>query len=187
MEAERVEAERVEAERVEAERVEAETAEVELAENDQVEAEGEAPLTEYQVKLIQDTWEMLAPVKEQTAALFYKKLFLVDPKIKPLFKADMTSQGEKLITAINLVVNSLNNLEQVVPALEELGERHASYGVQPAHYDTVGGALLWTFEQSLGDAFTAEAKEAWTLAYGLIASTMKAGVSEYVVAHRFWK
>jgi hemoglobin-like flavoprotein len=179
-EAERAEAERAEAERAEAERAETEnteTAEVELAENDQVEAESEAPLTEYQVKLIQDTWEMLAPVKEQTAALFYKKLFLVDPKIKPLFKADMTSQGEKLITAINLVVNSLNNLEQVVPALKELGERHASYGVQPAHYDTVGGALLWTFEQSLGDAFTAEAKEAWTVAYGLIASTMKAGVS----------
>jgi hemoglobin-like flavoprotein len=60
-----------------------------------------------------------------------------------------------------------------VPVVEDLGRRHAAYGVTDDHYDTVGAALLWTLEKGLGDAFTAEAREAWTTVYGLLASTMK--------------
>ncbi|KAF3977387.1 MAG: hemin receptor [Methylococcales symbiont of Iophon sp. n. MRB-2018] len=121
---------------------------------------------------------MLVPVKEQTAALFYKKLFLIAPEVRPLFTNDINSQGKKLIASINLVVNSLNNLEHVVPALQAMGERHVTYGVEPVHYDIVAVALLWTFEQGLGDAFTEDVKEAWTIAYGLIASTMIADIAE---------
>jgi hemoglobin-like flavoprotein len=113
------------------------------------------------------------PVKEQTAALFYRKLFSMDPETKSLFSGDMDTQGEKLVTSINLVVNSLNNIDHVVPALQEMGRRHVDYGVKNEHYDTVGSALLWTLEQGLGSDFTEEAKEAWGIAYGLIASTMK--------------
>ena len=91
---------------------------------------------------------------------------------KRLFKGDIKAQGEKLVTSINLVVNSLNNLEHVVPALQEMGIRHVDYGVQAEHYDIVGGTLLWTLEQGLGNDFTEEVKEAWTTAYGIIASTM---------------
>jgi hemoglobin-like flavoprotein len=36
----------------------------------------------------------------------------------------------------------------------------------------VGGALLLTLSQGLGDAFTDEVREAWSTAYGLMASTM---------------
>ncbi len=176
MEAERLEQERLEAERLEQERLEAERLEQERLEIERLEQEAsEPPITEAQIKRVQDTWKLLVPVKEQTAALFYKKLFLLDPEIKPLFKGDMKSQGEKLVTSINLVVNSLNSLDHVAPALQEMGKRHVSYGVKSEHYDTVGAALLWTFEHGLGDVFTDEVKEAWTIAYGLIASTMKAG------------
>jgi hemoglobin-like flavoprotein len=48
-----------------------------------------------------------------------------------------------------------------------------SYGVQPAHYDSVGVALLWTLEQGLGPAFTAELRTAWASAYQLLADAMK--------------
>jgi len=116
---------------------------------------------------------MIVPVKEQTAELFYRKLFLMDPEIKPLFKGDMEAQGKKLISSLNLVVNSITNFDSVVPALQEMGKRHLDYGVQADHYDTVGNALLWTLEQGLGDDFTDETKQAWANAYGLIASTMK--------------
>ena len=40
------------------------------------------------------------------------------------------------------------------PVLLQLGVRHAGYGVQPAHYDTVGAALLDTLQTGLGAAFT---------------------------------
>jgi hemoglobin-like flavoprotein len=45
--------------------------------------------------------------------------------------------------------------------------------VKAEHYDTVGGALLWTLDAGLGPAFTPEVKEAWTSAYTLLATVMK--------------
>ena len=60
--------------------------------------------------------------------------------------------------------------------------RHVAYGVEDAHYATVGKALLWTLEQGLGDAFTLEVREAWTIAYGLLAGTMQEGAREAVAA-----
>lgn len=137
----------------------------------------EAPLSAEQIKLIQSTWELLVPIKEKTATLFYQKLFLAKPEFRPLFKGDIESQGAKLVSAIATVVNALDKLEQVVPTLQSLGQRHVGYGVKPEYYDAVGGVLLQTFEQCLGDAFTAEAKTAWTAAYGVVASTMIAGAT----------
>jgi hemoglobin-like flavoprotein len=72
----------------------------------------------------------------------------------------MHEQGRKLMHMIGLAVRGLHRLETLVPAVQGLGARHASYGVQHEHYDTVGAALLWTLEQGLGGDFTSEVKEA---------------------------
>jgi nitric oxide dioxygenase len=73
---------------------------------------------------------------------------------------------------LTVVVKSLDRLDQLVPAVQALGRRHAGYGVREAHYATVGAALLWTLEQGLGEAFTPAVREAWTTAYGTLASVM---------------
>ena len=77
------------------------------------------------------------------------------------------------MTMINTVVEGLENTDELVPAVQDLGVRHAGYGVTDAHYDTVAEALLWTLGQGLGDDFTDEVKEAWTEAYMVLATTMK--------------
>ena len=87
----------------------------------------------------------------------------------------MVEQGRMLMSMIKTAVNSLDKLEAIIPALEGLGQRHKGYGVIDAHYDTVGNALLWTLEQGLGNAFTAEARNAWTAVYSTLAATMKKG------------
>jgi len=46
------------------------------------------------------------------------------------------------------------------------------YGVHQDHYATVGVALLGTLEKALGEDFTSEVKEAWSLVYKLLAATM---------------
>jgi hemoglobin-like flavoprotein len=73
---------------------------------------------------------------------------------------------------LTVVVKSLDRLDQLLPAVQALGRRHAGYGVRPAHFDSVGAALLWTLEQGLGEVFTAEVREAWASAYTAIASVM---------------
>ena len=125
------------------------------------------------IDLVQYTWRQVEPIAEQAAILFYNKLFELDPSLRSLFKTEMRDQGDKLMQVIGVAVNGLNNLEALIPVVQQLGERHAGYGVEAHHYDTVATALLWTLEQGLGEAFTDEVKQAWSAVYAVLADTMK--------------
>lgn len=126
-----------------------------------------------QIGLIRESWDKVFPIADKAAELFYGKLFELNPELKNLFPEEMQDQGRKLMTMLNTAVNSLDNLEAVVPALQELGRRHVDYGVKDEDYDTVAEALIWTLGQGLGDDFTDDVKEAWVIVYTLLATTMK--------------
>jgi len=130
-------------------------------------------MTPEQINLVQGTWTKVVPISDTAAALFYGKLFELDPSLKPLFKGDMKAQGKLLMTMIGTAVNGLNRLERIVPAVQDLGRRHVKYGVKDQHYDTVAAALIWTLGQGLGERFTPDVKEAWVDAYTVLATTMK--------------
>ena len=131
-----------------------------------------------QIILVQESFARVIPIADTAAELFYSRLFELDPELKPLFKGDMKQQGAKLMSTLNLVVSSLAHLETIVPAVQELGRRHAGYGVEEAHYDTVGEALVWTLGQGLGKDFTVDVEAAWLSAFEILASTMKHAASE---------
>lgn len=130
-------------------------------------------MTPKQVELVTDTWAKVVPIADTAANLFYDKLFEMDATLRPLFKDDMAEQKKKLLQTLGFAVGSLKNLDALVPAVQALGKRHAGYGVTDAMYDTVGGALLWTLEKGLGDAWNPEVKEAWTEVYITLATVMK--------------
>jgi hemoglobin-like flavoprotein len=130
-------------------------------------------MTPEQAVVVKESWAKVVPISDKAAALFYGKLFEMDPALKPLFKGNMQEQGAKLMKMINTAVNGLDRLEAIVPAVQELGKRHVGYGVKDEDYDTVGAALLWTLEAGLGDEFTPEVKDAWATVYGVLAGTMK--------------
>ena len=130
-------------------------------------------MTPRQVELVQTSWAAVDPIAEAAADMFYSKLFALDPSLKRMFKGDMKEQGRKLMTMIGFAVKGLTRLDALVPGVQALGRRHAGYGVQDHHYETVATALLWTLEQGLGKAFTDEVRQAWIGAYNLLASTMK--------------
>lgn len=127
--------------------------------------------------LVQDSFDKLMVNSDKTADLFYSHLFEIAPDLKPLFaNANMGEQGSKLLTMIAAVVRSLNDFHRVLPAIQEMGERHVAYGVKKEHYPLLGESLLWTLEQSLGDGFTPATKEAWTNVYNSIADIATQGV-----------
>ncbi|HIV73121.1 MAG TPA: hemin receptor [Candidatus Aquabacterium excrementipullorum] len=125
------------------------------------------------INLVQQSWAQVAAIAPQAAALFYQNLFTADPSLKPLFKGDMQAQGAKLMQMIGAAVGKLGDLDTLVPILQGLGRRHVAYGVQDAHYDTVGAALLLTLSQGLGEGFTPAVRAAWTEVYGVMAKVMK--------------
>lgn len=124
------------------------------------------------VALVQDSFKKVVPIADVAADLFYGRLFEVAPQVKPMFKGDMKEQGRKLMTTLGVVVTGLTRLETVLPAASALAKQHVSYGVKAEHYPIVGGALLWTLEKGLGDAWTPELASAWTTAYGTLSGYM---------------
>jgi len=138
--------------------------------------------TERQIALVQETFAIIAPIADDAAVLFYRRLFELDPSLQRMFRGDMADQRRKLMQMLTAAVKGLSRLEQLVPVVEDLGRRHAGYGVADAHYDTVGAALLWTLEKGLGQAFTPEVREAWATVYGVLASTMKSAAAREAVA-----
>ncbi len=125
-----------------------------------------------EIAAVKSSFAKVVPIAPTAAELFYGRLFEIAPEVRPMFKGDMREQGRKLMAALGLVVSSLDRLETILPAVKALAVKHVPYGVQPAHYATVGAALIWTLEQGLGEAFTEEVRAGWLAAYGLLSSTM---------------
>lgn len=135
-------------------------------------------MTPAQINTVKTSFAAVSPIADQAGMLFYERLFTLDPSLRPLFKGDIEEQSKALMRMIATVVDSLDQLETIVPAVRALGVRHAGYGVIAPHYQTVGGALLWTLQQGLRPAFTPEVSEAWTAAYSVLAETMKTAARE---------
>ena len=130
-------------------------------------------MNDHTISLVRESFDLVEPIAPQAAALFYANLFEADPALQALFGGDMVAQGAKLMQMIGVAVATLDTPEVLLPALRQLGQRHAGYGVKEAHYEIVGDALLKTLQQGLGAAWTPEVESAWIDVYGVLASTMK--------------
>ena len=129
-------------------------------------------MTPYQTQLVRSSFTLVEPIAAQAATIFYNNLFAADPSLRAMFRGDMAQQGERLMSMIGAAVGLLERPHALLPVLRSLGARHAVYGVRDEHYATVGGALLLTLEQGLGEAFTPEVRDAWATMYGIVSRTM---------------
>ncbi len=125
-----------------------------------------------QIRLIQESYTRVFPNSGHLANLFYMRLFELDPSLRTLFKDDMTEQKAKLIDMLSFIVDSLLQLDDLIPAVQALGQRHVGYRVQAQDYEPLGKALLWALEQTLGAEFTPELRAAWVGVYTVLANTM---------------
>jgi nitric oxide dioxygenase len=135
-------------------------------------------MTPTQVALVRAGFDRIAPMAQDVGLAFYQKLFELNPALRPLFAEDLRPQVGHLMTALTMVIRSLDDLSPVLGRVRVLGRSHASYGVKPADFSTVGAALLATLDEGLGEDFTDEAREAWTLAYTTLAGAMTAAMAD---------
>ena len=127
-----------------------------------------------QIELVQETFSKIQPIAVEAARLFYQRLFEIDPSLRPMFRGNIEEQGRKLMQIIGVAVGSLRQWDKIRPAVEEMGRRHAGYGVRDEHYATVAAALLLTLEQGLGtENFTDEVHDAWVAMYVMVSEAMK--------------
>jgi hemoglobin-like flavoprotein len=130
-------------------------------------------MTPEQAQIIKLTFAQVMRDRDKVGRMFYDRLFSIAPEVKPLFKGDIAEQSRKLMDTLALAVGMLRDMPTLVMTLQGLAKRHVGYGVQDEHYDKVGEALLWTLERGLGDAFTAQVRDAWTALYVAVAKIMR--------------
>src|SRR4051794_11177878 len=139
-------------------------------------------VTSTQTALVQESFALIAPIGEDVAALFYERLFEIDPSLRRLFNPDMLPQRRKLAQMLTAAVKGLDRPDQLTPVVQDLGRRHVAYGGTNEHYDTVGLALLWSLRRVLGGDFTPQVEEAWATVYELLATTMKTAMADVAPA-----
>lgn len=104
------------------------------------------------IELVQKSWFLITQMdKKVLGRLFYNRLFKIAPDVKPMFnKRSMPAQYEKLLDMLSYIIKHLDQLDTIAENIAGLAQRHVAYGVQPAHYQAVGTALLWSMRQGFG-------------------------------------
>jgi hemoglobin-like flavoprotein len=125
-----------------------------------------------QITLLRANFDKLWPVNQWFAEIFYARLFELEPHARSLFSADLTAQKAKLTAMLATIVGAADKPEMFASIVENLGRRHALFGVTEAHYPVVGEALIWSLAKVLGPNLTPDAREAWRELYDLIQLSM---------------
>ena len=131
------------------------------------------PMTPHQIALVTETLGGLD--LDLLAGDFYRRVFAASPATATMFTSDPAVQRARFATELATLVGSIQELDKFCASADGLGARHRGYGVRAGDYRLMGSALMETLAAALGDGWTADVEEAWTLAYNLIAETMMAG------------
>ena len=134
-------------------------------------------MTPEQITLVQTSYQSLGPRLPDMAARFYQELFRRDPALRSLFTIDLAEQQVRFARKLTELVESIPRLDELLAHTRALGARHVGYGVRAADYQTVGAALCDALAAVLGDGFDPETRQAWALAYNLMAETMLDGAA----------
>ncbi len=129
-------------------------------------------LTERQKTLIVKSFAAFEPDIQHLSKMFFRRLAEVEPWLGTQLSNDSNVHSDKLATVIQIAVISVRNLDALTPMLKLLGSEYRSYGARPEYYEIFGDVLLWTLEQSLGNAYTDEVNEAWATLYGILSEMM---------------
>jgi hemoglobin-like flavoprotein len=131
------------------------------------------------LEALETSFDLVAPRGDELMDVFYARLFVAAPAVKPLFAGtDLKKQKAMLLGTLVLLRKSLRDLDAIVPKLRQLGARHVAYGAEPEHYPLVGQVLLASMAEIAGDAWSREYELAWTVAFGVVARAMIEGAEE---------
>lgn len=135
-------------------------------------------MTPQEITLIRASFVRLIPVADRASILFHARVFAEDPALRAMFPVDRAMQTSKLMKTLSLCVGNLERIPVLLPMMRALGLRQRRFHPKARHYETVGGALLWMFEQELGAEFTPQTRNAWAKMYWLLVEHMKAGARD---------
>ncbi|OAB46456.1 NO-inducible flavohemoprotein [Paenibacillus antarcticus] len=129
-------------------------------------------LNQHTIEIIKSTVPVLQVHGQTITTAFYKMLFENHPELLNIFNHANQREGKQqaaLANAVLAAAANIDKLENILPVVKQISEKHRALGVLPEHYPIVGETLLAAISQVLGDAATPEIIDAWAQAYGVIA------------------
>jgi hemoglobin-like flavoprotein len=136
-------------------------------------------MTPSQIAIVRRTWHRARPMSDRVAAVFYERLFELDPSSRVFFSGiDLRQHGRRLTDSLNAVLELLDQPEALLEVVGDVGRRHGSRGVCWRHYGMAADALFTALECCLGSAFTADARAAWSVTYWVTARAMQRAAAQ---------
>ncbi|MBO0993453.1 NO-inducible flavohemoprotein [Bacillus sp. SD088] len=129
-------------------------------------------LSQKTIDIVKSTAPVLENQGVNITSVFYKNMFTHHPELLNIFNHANQSQGRQQTALANMVyaaAKNIDQLEMILPAVQQVAFKHRSLGVKPEHYPIVGKHLLIAIKEVLDEAATDEVIEAWGEAYGVIA------------------
>ncbi|MGD8483653.1 MAG: chemotaxis protein CheW [Thioalkalispiraceae bacterium] len=132
-------------------------------------------LDDFDIDILEQTFFNFKQKGEAFTRKFYDTLFADFPQVKPLFaNSTPEAQAQKLLAALELVVDNLRNPQALIKAVSELGQRHHNYGAEPEHYAAVVNTMLKVMEaESDTIPWSEYIHDTWNTALNLVADVMK--------------
>ncbi|MDH6122660.1 globin domain-containing protein [Kitasatospora sp. GAS204B] len=122
--------------------------------------------------LIRASLSVVEPHAANLPGFFYATLFGRYPQVRELFPPDMDVQHDRLLRALLMIVDLVDDPANLARFCEHLGRDHRKFGTESAHYAAVGECLLATLAHYAGPAWNAGTAAAWSRAYTTVAEVM---------------
>ena len=129
------------------------------------------------VSAMRASFAKAASTGDEAPLYFYSHLFLTHPEVRDMFPVSMATQRDRFFTALGDVVARVDDLDDLVPMLQQLGRDHRKFGTVAEHYPAAGASLLATLEH-FDDQWNDELAEQWAQAYDLVADVMIQAAAE---------
>ncbi|WP_409306525.1 NO-inducible flavohemoprotein [Pectobacterium sp. B1J-3] len=123
------------------------------------------------IATIKSTIPLLSETGPKLTAHFYERMFTHNPELKDIFNMSNQRNGdqrEALFNAICAYAANIDNLSALLPAVERIAQKHASFNIHPDQYQIVGGHLLATLDELFNPG--QDVLDAWGKAYGVLAN-----------------
>ena len=124
-----------------------------------------------QLELVRSSYERIRRVRALFADLFRRRLLLLAPELEPALGDDWASWDTAFLDTVDGVVQGLDRLDVLLPALAAYARRLHGRGVTDADYGVAGEALAWTVAQVV--AGIPGALTAWRETYDLLTAVMR--------------
>lgn len=132
-------------------------------------------LTPSQIELVKATIPVLQEYGVLLTTHFYARMFRDNPELKQIFNRGHQEAGQQqhaLAGAVLAYAQHIENPGVLAPVLTRIANKHVSLGIRAEHYPIVGGHLLASIREVLGDAASDELIDAWAAAYGQLADAL---------------